>query len=276
VVGDYLLEGGENSWFYVVKLNRRYDDNHLVQVSPKVVMKVPGWDDQLLRDIPDGDISIENSVAFRKGIVYFANSGGLIQGWDISNVLHGGKAHRRVFRFWDGDDTDASIVIDSKGFLYAGIEFQRMNDRDRQVGQIIKLDPWRPNDPLVWRVKATDVAFEGAGGTWGTPALYGKMVFDTTASGDLLAIDRRTGKVAWSVHLAPPTIGSPVPVDDTLIVGDCAGVLHGFDISKPRRVPKETWRVQLPGCIESTPAVWRGMIYVGTRAGKIYGIGHRR
>ena len=22
IVGDYLLEGGENSWFYVVKINR--------------------------------------------------------------------------------------------------------------------------------------------------------------------------------------------------------------------------------------------------------------
>ena len=31
VVGDYLLEGGENSWFYVIKLNRRYDANGLVR-----------------------------------------------------------------------------------------------------------------------------------------------------------------------------------------------------------------------------------------------------
>jgi outer membrane protein assembly factor BamB len=236
-------------------------------------MSVPGWDDQLLREIHDGDISIENSVAFHKGVVYFSNSGGLIQGWDISKVLHGGKKYRRVFRFWAGDDTDASIVIDRKGFMYAGVEYQRSNARDGQVGQVIKLDPRKPNDPLVWSVKATGVAFEGAGGTWGTPALYGRMVFDTTAAGKLMAIDRRTGKVVWSVHLAPPTIGSPVPVDDALIVGDCAGVLHGFDISKPRRAPQELWRVQLPGCIESTPAVWRGMIYVGTRAGKIYGIG---
>ena len=102
------------------------------------------------------------------------------------------------------------------------------------------------------------------------------MVIDTTATGDLLGISRKTGKVLWTVHLAPPTLNSPVPVDHTLIVGDCAGVLHGLDISKPKRTPREVWRVQLPGCIESTPAVWRGMIYVGTRAGKIYGIGAPR
>jgi hypothetical protein len=33
--------------------------------------------------------------------------------------------------------------------------------------------------------------------------------------------------------------------------------------------------VQLEGCIESTPAVWRGMVYVGSRGGAVYGIGDR-
>jgi outer membrane protein assembly factor BamB len=272
VVGDYLLEGGENSWFYVVKLNRRYDDHGLVQVDPRIVMKVPGWDERLLHDLGDGEISIEGSVAFKDGVAYFANSGGLVQGWDISDVLRGGTEWRRVFRFWTGDDTDASIAIDAQGFLYVGVEYQRKNARDREIGQILKLDPSKPRHPLVWSVHATDIGFEGAGGTWGTPALYGPVVYDTTAAGDVLAIDRRSGRVLWRDHLAPPTIGSPVPVDGTLLVGDCAGVLHAFDISKPRR-PRPLWNLQLPGCIESTPAVWRGMIYVGTRAGRFYGIG---
>ncbi len=105
VIGDYLLEGGENSWFYVIRLHRHYDKHHLVQVRPVVVMQVPGYDDQLLRDIGDTDVSIENSVAFdpRTGVVYFSNSGGLVQGWDVSDVLKGGSKYRRVFRFWDGD-----------------------------------------------------------------------------------------------------------------------------------------------------------------------------
>ncbi|HEU4356423.1 MAG TPA: hypothetical protein VFT27_12615, partial [Actinomycetota bacterium] len=36
VIGDYLLEGGENSWFYVIRLNRDYDRKGLVTVDPKV------------------------------------------------------------------------------------------------------------------------------------------------------------------------------------------------------------------------------------------------
>jgi hypothetical protein len=35
----------------------------------------------------------------------------------------------------------------------------------------------------------------------------------------------------------------------------------------------EIWRVSLGSCIESTPAVWRGRIYVGTRGGYVYALG---
>ena len=34
--------------------------------------------------------------------------------------------------------------------------------------------------------------------------------------------------------------------------------------------------MELNGCIESTPAVWHGMLWLGTRGGKFYGIGDRR
>src|SRR6185436_609787 len=70
VLGDYLLEGGENSWFYVVKINRGYDDAGKVTVDPTIVATIPGYDEQLLSDVGDQEVSIENSVAFRKGIVY--------------------------------------------------------------------------------------------------------------------------------------------------------------------------------------------------------------
>ena len=37
VIGDYLLEGGENGWFYVVRLNRGYNDAGKVTVRPQYV-----------------------------------------------------------------------------------------------------------------------------------------------------------------------------------------------------------------------------------------------
>ena len=54
-----------------------------------------------------------------------------------------------------------------------------------------------------------------------------------------------------------------------LLVGDClAGDFHAFDVSNPHVIPPELWSVHLGGCIEATPAVWKGKIYIGTRAGQ--------
>jgi hypothetical protein len=279
-IGDYLLEGGENSWFYVIRLNRHYDQKGLVQVQPKIVMLVPGWDQQQLDALHDNDVSIENSVAFYKGVVYFSNSGGLVQGWDISDILKGGTHYQRVFRFWDGDETDATIVIDPQGYLYVSRhasvnEPHRSQARDHQIGSLMKLDPRKPDNPLVWSIQLG--GFEPDGGILGTPALYKGIIYATFTEGGFTAVDARTGARLWTVQLPGPTWSSPVPIDNRLVVGDCAGGLHAYDISHPRQgPPRELWRVQLEGCIESTPAVWRGMIWVGSRGGAIYGIGDPR
>jgi hypothetical protein len=50
-------------------------------------------------------------------------------------------------------------------------------------------------------------------------------------------------------------------------------VLHGYDVRDPGAEPEEIWTVELGGCIESTPAVWQGRIYVGTRGGRFFAIG---
>jgi outer membrane protein assembly factor BamB len=155
------------------------------------------------------------------------------------------------------------VVIDEEGMLYVASEWERHNPRAGQVGQILKLDPSR-EDPLVWSIadQGDDVA-----GVWATPALHRDVVIVPTNAGRLLGIDRRSGAVRWTKELPGPTWQSPVVVDDVLLQGDCAGVLHAYDVSDTLIDPPELWAVALDGCIESTPAVWRGRIYVGTRAG---------
>jgi hypothetical protein len=284
-LGDYLIEGGENSYLYVIRLHRGTGSDGLVRVDPTIVTTIQGWDDQLLADLgtPDGppsngpidtqwDVSIENSVAFRDGVVYFANSAGLVQGWDISDILHGGTVATEVFRFWTGDDTDASIVIDDQGFLYVASEYQRFDDRSKQVGQLMKLDPRNPTDPLVWSIPATEIGFEGAGGSWSTPALYGEYVYFTTAAGRVLEVERTTGRIVWQLQIGAPAIASPVVVDGTLLQGDCSGHLYAWDVRDPTIPPPLRWNLDLGDCIESTPAVWQGWLYLGTREGFLYGI----
>ncbi|MGZ8593485.1 MAG: outer membrane protein assembly factor BamB family protein [Actinomycetota bacterium] len=275
VIDDYLLEGGENSWFYVIRLNRDYDHDGKVTVDPEVVATVPGFDDALMVAIPDTNVSIESSVAFFEGVAYFANSGGLVQGWNVSRALAGGDQVRRVFRFWTGEDTDASVVVDQEGMLYVASELERFTARAQEVGQLMKLDASEPRDPLVWSFAIPERGAEGAGGAWATPAIYGDAVYIATNFGDLIGLDRETGRERWRIHLAGPTWSSPVPVDDVLLQGDCGGTLHAYDISNQRREPPELWSLSLGSCIESTPSILEGTIWVGTRGGGIYAVGDR-
>jgi hypothetical protein len=269
IIDDYLFEGGENSWFYIFKLNRAYGPDGLVTVDPELVFSTPSWDAELESQASTRAYSIENSVAISGNTVYFANSAGLIQGFDISG-LKDGREPTRNFRFWAGDDIDASIVIDADGFLYVGVEWETQNARSAEVGQIIKLDPTRPDDPLVWSVKDQG---SGKQGVWGTLALANGVVYADTNSGRVLGIDQMTGEILWEKRLGSQTWQSPVVVDDVLMVGDCNGVLRAWDVSDPRVDPPELWSVQLEGCIEATPAVWKGRIYIGTRGGKLYALG---
>ena len=277
VVDDVLFEGGENGWLYVVKLNRAYDAHGLVTVDPKILGTIRGFDDQLLSDVGDAEVSIENSVAFRDGVVWFANSAGLVQGWDVSDLIAGtGDAHR-VFRFWAGDDIDASIVLDDQGDLYVAAEYQRGTSRSIDVGQLFKLDPTKPDDPVVWSIPARQIGFEGAGGSWSTPALSGPYVYFTTAAGRLLQVDRATGGIVWEGHVAAPAIGSPVMRRPR---SRCKGLLghlpSGVGISTPLPRSRAAVGPRAPRRIESTPAVWDGWIYVGTRDGYLLGLADPR
>jgi len=270
VLDDHLVLGGENSQLHVVKLQRAYAPDGQVTVEPRLVFNTPGWDDELLDAIGDENVSIESSVAVSERTVYFANSGGLVQGWDLGPLFDATGPPTRVFRFWTGDDTDATVVIDDEGMLYVASEWERHTDRSAEVGQLMKLDPTNPDDPVVWSV---DDQGASVAGFWATPALYGDLVVAATNGGEVLGLDRATGAERWRFDLPGPTWQSPVVVDDVLVQGDCDGVLHGFDVSDPNRPPEELWQVELEGCIESTPAVWDGRLYVGARGGAFYAIG---
>ncbi len=272
VLDDWLLEGGENSWFHAVKLNRTTGADGLVTVDPELTWSTPGWDDELLAAIGDREVSIENSVSIHRDTVYFANSGGLVQGWDLGPLRRGEGEPTRTFRYWVGEDVDASVVVDEDGMLYVGVEWEKDRDRAREVGQVVKLDPSKPDDPVVWAFHE-EVRDGVDAGVWATPGLWRDLVIVPFESGHIRAFDRATGAVRWELKLAGPTWASPVIVDDVLIQGDCAGELHAFDLGDGSTTPTERWSVQLGGCVESTPAVWGGRIYVGSRGGYLHAIG---
>jgi outer membrane protein assembly factor BamB len=275
IVDDILYEGGENSWFFAVKLNRAYDARGLVTVDPERLVSIPGWTDQLLADIGDRNVSIENSVALFEDRVYFSNSGGRVVGLDIGEVARGEAPI--VFDFWAGDDVDASIVVDRDGMIYVSVELERFLPRAEELGQIIKLDPYNQDDPVLWSVEAPPRRSGEDGGLWATPALYGDYLYAPTHAGDLLVVDRHDGRVVSREPVGWHAWSSPVVVDETLVVSaDCVngGELRGYDLDDPAR-PALQWTAPLPSgaCIESTPALWKGRIVVGARDGFFYAFG---
>lgn len=272
VLRDHLITGGENSRFHAVKLNRSYGADGKVQVAPQLVFSVPSWDEDLLRSIPDRRVSVEGSVAVFGDTAYFSNSGGLLQGWDISGLRTGQAPGNptRTFRFWTGDDTDAAVVVDGDGSLYVGQEWDRHNARGQQVGQLLKIDPRRPDQPVVWAIHQ---AQGEKSGTWAAAALYEDLVIWTTYPGQVFGVDRATGAIRWTVKLPFALVSSPNVVDGMLLQADSQGVIHAFALGDGSTAPVERWTVRLPANIESTPAVWRGRLYVGTRDGYFYAVG---
>lgn len=270
VKDDHLYVGGENSRFHVLKLNRGRGADGLVAVKPELVFHAPSWDKNLLHAVGDRNMSIENSVSMSGHTVWFANSGGLVQGWDISRLKKGLPA-RKTFSFWTGDDTDSSVVVDENENLYVASELERYNRRSLAVGQLMRLDPKRKDQPLVWSVQ--DRGGQGKSGFWATPALYRSIVIAASHHGRLIGVDRETGKIHWEMRLKGKTWQSPVVIDDVLIQGDCSGNLAAWKFSRPEQAPKKIWQINLGSCIESTPAVWKGKIYVGTRGGYMYALG---
>ncbi len=270
ILGDYMLEGSESSRFWVIKLNRSYDAQGKVQVAPEVVFTDPVWDEEVLAANGDEHASVESSIAVYENTAYFGTSAGLIWGYDVSD-LDGDKEPNPVFRFYTAGDNDPTPVVDDEGMLYIAGENDRPGPRADEVGQLTKLDPTNAANPIVWKFNETTAAGQGI---YGTPAIVGDTIVVTSDAGRLIALDRDTGAVKWERQLAGPAWASPVIVDDVLLVGDCLnGDFHAFDMSDPDVAPPELWSVHLEGCIEATPAVWKGKIYVGTRGGYLYVLG---
>ena len=131
-----------------------------------------------------------------------------------------------------------------------GVEVDRNNRRAKEVGQLLKIDPRITADgadPVVWRI---DVNNGVDSGTWSTPALYGNLVIWPTKPGKVYGVDRTTGEIKWTIKVSGPVLSSPVVVDDSLVLGDGAGILRSWSLASGE--PKLQWEVSLSANIEAS------------------------
>ena len=270
IVDDILYEGGENGWFFAYELNRSYDSDGRVTVAPQLLLAMPGYDDLLLSR-SGRNVSIESSVAVHGQRVYFTNSGGRVVGLDVSQIRDG--IAPIVFDYYAGGDIDATPVLDEDGFLYIAIEHEpsQMSSAEREhnleVGALVKLDPFATDDPRLWGIDLTTGADDT--GIWSTPALHAGHLYVNTHGGELIGVDTETGRIVWSDPVGWHSWSSPVVVDETLVVATCLGDLRAYSLGDPAN-PVERWSLDLGGsCLEATPVVWDGTIYIGSRDGFI-------
>jgi outer membrane protein assembly factor BamB len=268
IVDDIMYEGGENGWFFAIQLNRGYDTEGKVVIDPEKLVQQPGYNQELLAN-SGRNVSIESSVLVFDQRVYFSNSGGRIVGMDVSNVRRGEAPI--VFDYYAGGDIDATMVADEEGMIYVSIEHEpsQMGStetaRNLEVGQLIKLDPYTDGEPRVWGLDLT--AGSSDSGSWATPALHQGVVYVNTQQGSLIAVDANDGSLLWQDDVGFHSWSSPVVVDGTLVTATCLGDVRAYSLDDPRS-PVDLWSLDLGGsCLESTPVVWKGAIYIGSRDG---------
>ena len=268
IVDDIMYEGGENGWFFAVQLNRSYDAEGNVVIDPVKLVQMPGYNEELLAN-SGRNVSIESSVLVFDQRVYFSNSGGRIVGLDVSNVRNGEAPI--VFDYYAGGDIDATMVADAEGMIYVSIEHEpsQMGStetaRNLEVGQLVKLDPYRDGDPRVWGLDLTSGSSDA--GSWATPAVHEGVVYLNTHQGSLIAVDAADGSLIWQDEVGFHSWSSPTVVEGTLVTATCLGDVRAYSLDDPRS-PVMEWSLNLGGaCLESTPVIWKGTIYLGSRDG---------
>ena len=275
---DTLIIGGENGLLYTVKLNTSFDkDAGTITIEPDRLVKYRYH----FSGYADNDnarwYGIDSSVAAWHQYAVFTDNGGMLQCVDLNDMT------LKYAVDTDGDG-DAGVVVeespsDNTIFLYAANKADGRNAADgRDKAYIRKLDG--RTGEIKW-TKAFDASAENGGGAYapvhiGSGDLDGMIIAgmsdvklngdDAADGGMLIALDKNTGAELWRVEQNDGMWSAPVVVYDESGTGyvlqcDRGGMLKlykGIDGS-------EICSLDLGSRIESTPAVFKNTLVVGTR-----------
>ncbi|PYG90302.1 PQQ enzyme-like repeat protein [Ruminiclostridium sufflavum DSM 19573] len=270
---DTLINCGENGLVYKVKLNTKFDKGAgSISIDPDVTK-------YRYKSSYSANQGIENSPAFYRNLMYFADNGGTIQCLDINTL-------EPVWIYKSDDDTDSTITLEETAdgvFLYTANEIDKRGKAGARANcNIRKLNAL--TGELIWQ-RDYSCAYQDYinGGALATPVVGKNDISDmvifnialtgTTNDGTLVAIDKRTGKEVWNRHLKAYSWSSPVDFlsDDGktyLILCDFLGDMHLID----PKTGQDMDVISVGGNVEASPAVYNDMAVVGTYAKKVYGV----
>lgn len=273
VLKDRLIVPGENGLFYSVLLNTQWDPTlGSLSINPQVTA------------VPITSAGIESSIGVWDHYAYCSdNLGGL---WRID--LDDPRQFRKLRAL--GDDADTTPTFEPDGSFYCAIE---VDNRHLQGAPATLYKLRSPDGALVWRWDAPCQSYYGSakihdinGGILSTPAVWpdGGLVFITTAhqphmqQGSLVALDRDTGKPRWTYKMRSYAWGSPTVLDGVIVAADASGALYVRDARTGDTLLKDAQgnpvqHLDLGSCVEASPLIWRGRIYIGVRGGALLCVG---
>lgn len=252
-----------------------------------------------------GNLLPEGSPTVVGDRIFICSGAGHVYGLSLPDL-------KKVWDFRTGSDLDSTPALTKTGKLLVGIEKQYIAGKG---GALMLDPSKRPQDAVVWYFPTGDRKFgDWAGGIIGSvsvndeydpdgsrPALAAFSAMDRNlyvVSQDQLAPGKVPGFDGKTLYPTPVlvakkniggAISTPIIVDDHVIAAGYDAKVHVYRISydAPGGVKlkaRDGHEVSVgltevasfaAGGFESTPVVWRGRIYIGSRDGFLYCLGEK-
>ncbi|HLO68356.1 MAG TPA: PQQ-binding-like beta-propeller repeat protein [Holophaga sp.] len=119
--------------------------------------------------------------------------------------------------------------------------------------------PPRPGDDVGWDFWVS------------SPCVEGGSVYFGSGSGQVFALDLKSGKRRWAFPTAQRVRSSPAVKDGTVYVGGFDGQVYALDAA----TGEKRWAFDTGGGIQSSPAVWEGTVFVGSRSASVFALDAR-
>jgi len=231
---------GTLKWKFATGGERRFTAKHLHGAQPAA------------ETMPDPFDVYLSSPLVSQGAVYFGSSDGNIYSLDAAN----GKLN---WKFTTGDVVHASPVL-SVGTLYIGSWDSYFYAIDASTGK------------EKWRFKTgEDPEIHNQVGIQSSAVVSDGVVYFGCRDSNLYAVDAVTGEKKWAYNNKGSwVIASPVVSDGKVFFATSdSGMFRAVDA----RTGKDLFSIKFSGWPTfSSPAIARGMLYVGSHSGKLFAI----
>jgi len=273
---DRLIYPGESGILYIMRLNTSYDpEAGTLSIAPSDIVK---WRYKGLGRTAFYS-GMEDSAVIWRGHIFMTTNDGYMFCLNINTL-------ETVWVQDVLDDTNCSPVLeleDGHPYIYISTSFRYgIRSTSTATIPIWKIDA--VTGEILWHVDYNCYSTSGtSGGVQGTLAVGKNKLSDlifvpvartpSIGSGVLTAINKQTGTIVWEQETQMYVWSSPVAVYDDegngyIILCTTGGTMYLFDGLTGDMLDF----IDLGSNIEASPAVYKDMVVIGTRATGIYGV----